>query len=226
MHHHAASSHTSGSHSHATPVATTGHLIHWSLRYDWLVQAMVLGRAGQLRKRMADLIPLQAGNVVLDIGCGTGDLAFQLAKRVGISGKVMGIDPSPEMIDRAQHKARRRQLAIDFQVAAAEALPFPAHTFDYVVSTLVFHHLPGELKTSALTAIAQVLKPTGQVLIVDFLPSSSPTLTHNSLRADAADLPALLRATGFEVVRSGHLPFRAIGMPPLGFVVAQNTRSS
>lgn len=224
MHQHTADSHASAGHAHPTAATTTGRMIHWSVQYDWMVQIMSLGRAGQLRKRMADLIPLQAGDTVLDIGCGTGDLAFRLAQRIGATGKVVGIDPSVEMIQRAQNKARRRHLTIDFQVAAAEALPLPAHSFDYVVSTLVFHHLPGELKSQALDGIARVLKPGGQLIIVDFLPSAGRTLTHGIQRPDAPDLPTLLRLAGFEVLRAGHLPFRAIGMPSLGFVAAELPR--
>src|SRR5690349_17663602 len=81
-------------HHTSSSSATKGHLIHWAVRYDWLVQCMTFGRGQHLRERMADLLPLQHGDIALDIGCGTGDLAIELAKRIGQAGKIVGIDGS------------------------------------------------------------------------------------------------------------------------------------
>ena len=221
MHQHTASHPHVGEHAGTDPVSTTGNVIHWATRYDWLVQSMTLGRAGLLRKRMAALLPLQPGNVVLDIGCGTGDLAFRLARRVGAMGKVIGVDPSPEMIERARMKAQRRKLAIDFRVEPAEALTLADASVDYVVSSLVFHHLPGELKSQALAAVARVLKPGGQLVIIDFMDAASHVLTHAAHPADPHNMTTLLRAAGLEPVRTGRIPFFAPRLPPLGFVTAQ-----
>lgn len=221
MHQHTASHSHAGEHPGTDPASTTGNVIHWATRYDWLVRGMTLGRAGLLRKRMAALLPLQPGNVVLDIGCGTGDLAFRLARRVGATGKVIGIDPSPEMIERARMKAQRRKVAIDFRVEPAEALTLAEGSVDYVVSSLVFHHLTGELKSQALAAIARVLRPGGQLVIIDFMDGTSNILTHAAQPAGPHEMPTLLRAAGLEPVRNGRIPFFALGMPALGFVTAQ-----
>ncbi|MBA3823842.1 MAG: methyltransferase domain-containing protein [Ktedonobacterales bacterium] len=200
---------------------TTGNVLHWATRYDWLVQSMTLGRAGRLRQRMADLMPLQPGNVVLDIGCGTGDLALRLARRVGATGQVIGVDPSPEMIARARAKAQRHALALDFRVEAAEHLTIGDQSVDYAVSSFVFHHLPREIRDQALAGIARVLKPTGQLLIIDFLGEGGHVLTHGAQPTDSLDLLTMLRAAGLPPIEQGGIPFFALGMPSLGFVRAQ-----
>jgi ubiquinone/menaquinone biosynthesis C-methylase UbiE len=200
-------------------------VIHWARRYDLLVQAMTLGRAGQLRRRMADLLPLQAGDAVLDIGCGSGDLTLRLARRVGATGTVVGIDPSAEMIARARRKALRRGLALEFRLESAATLDFPPATFDVAVSSLVFHHLPAELRRQALTACARVLKGAGSLVIIDFLGAGGQLLSHGAQPTDPRALPALLSEAGFTVTRSSAIPFRGLGMPSLGYVIATRTAS-
>lgn len=197
-----------------------GHLVHRAVQYDWSIRCITLGRGQHLRKRMADLIPLHDGDAVLDVGCGTGDLAIELVKRVGESGKIVGIDGSDEMIVRACQKVQHRHLPIEFRVEQAEALAFPDHSFDVAVSSLVFHALPGSLKLSALAAIARVLKEGGRLIIIDFLNPSGYVLTHAAQHADPHDLPSLLRHVGFQPVQSGRIPFLTVGIPPLGFVSA------
>jgi ubiquinone/menaquinone biosynthesis C-methylase UbiE len=203
-----------------SPGATEGPLVHDAVEYDRRVRSMTLGHQQQFRQQMADLLQLHEGDVVLDVGCGTGDLSFEAAKRVGSTGRVVGVDGSEEMIARARQKARRRHLSIDFQVQLAEALSFPSHCFDWVVSSLVFHALPGMLKLQTLGAIAQVLKAGGCLLIIDFLDPSGFVLTHSAKTADQHDLPSMLRHVGFEPVQSGPFPFKTAGIPPLGYVSA------
>ena len=202
------------------------NLVHQAVQYDWLLRCITFGRGQQLRKRMGDLLPLRVGNTVLDVGCGTGDLAIEIMKRVGTRGQVVGIDGSEEMIARARQKAQRRHLPIEFRVEHAETLSFPDHRFDVVVSSLVFHALPGSLKLSVLTTIARVLKEGGHLVIIDFLASSGHVLTHTAQPADPHDLPTLLRHGGFQPVQSGRIPFLTVGIPPLGFVSALLPRNA
>ena len=133
-----------------------GNLVHQAVQYDWRLRCITLGRGQQLRKRMVDLLPLRVGDAVLDVGCGTGDLAIEVVKRVGSRGRVVGIDGSEEMIARARQKVQRRHLPIEFCVEQAETLSFPDHSFDVVVGSLVFHALPGSLKLSVLAMIARL----------------------------------------------------------------------
>src|SRR5579859_526211 len=203
---------------------TEGLIIHWAARYDLLVQLLTLGRARRLRARMADLLQTKPGDAVLDVGCGTGDLALVLAQRVGSGGAVTGIDASPEMIARASQKARRKGATIAFRLEPVEALSFPDQSFDGAVSSLAFHHFPVDLRGQALANIARVLKPGGQVCIIDAMPSSGHMRWHAATMTGMHELAEMLRAAGFTEINSGRLKFSALnvlGFPTLGFVSAR-----
>ena len=85
---------------------------------------------GEWAPRLAAIAQIQAGNHVLDVACGTGVLAREAASRVGPSGFVAGVDPSPGMLAVARALAPR----IGWREAKAEALPYPDQCFDAVVS--------------------------------------------------------------------------------------------
>ncbi len=200
----------------ASSPQTEGRTIHWAARYDLLVFLLTLGQAPALRSRTADLALLTAGEAVLDVGCGTGDLTLQVARRVGSSGLVAGIDAAPEMIARARQKATRRHMAIDFRAEPVEALSFADHTFDVVVSSLVFHHLPDALKRRGLVEMQRVLKPGGRVLLVDLLGPTHGLLLHSHLQTSLPDLLPLLDEAGFSQVEWRRGPF-----PTLGYIRGQ-----
>src|SRR6266581_1974586 len=125
---------------------TQGHVINWGWRYDlmlWFFNTFTApGKWRALQQRIIDLAQFQPGEVVLDVGCGTGTLAMEARRRVGEKGRVCGIDPGPKQITRARNKAGRAGLSIDFQVGAIEQLGFPDQSFDVVLSTLMMHVLP------------------------------------------------------------------------------------
>jgi ubiquinone/menaquinone biosynthesis C-methylase UbiE len=202
-------------HHTADRPATQGRTISWGNRYDLTVQLLMLGQAGRMYARIADRTAVQPGDRVLDVACGTGSLALVLAGRVGPSGIVAGVDASPEMIAQARQKARRKRLVIDFRVEAVEAMAFADETFDRVVSSLAFHHFPGDLKRQALESTLRVLKPGGSILIVD-VASGRHIPMHGRLRSGVQDLAHLLQVTGFTGVTGG-----ALGFGPLGFVSAR-----
>ena len=190
---------------------TEGRTIRWARRYDLFVFLFTLGQAGRLRSRTADLARLIPREAVLDVGCGTGDLTLEVARRVGSSGLVAGIDAAPEMVARARQKARRRHMAIDFRVEPVEKMSFADQTFDVVVSSLVFHHLPDALKRQGLAEIRRVLKPGGRLLLVDLLGPTHSLLMHSHLQTILPDLLPLLTEVGFLQVEWQRGPFPALG---------------
>ncbi len=192
---------------------TEGRTIRWARSYDLLVFLLTLAQAPVLRSRTADLAQLIPGEAVLDVGCGTGDLTQQVYRHVGSTGLIAGIDAAPEMIARARQKAKHRNMTIDFRVESVEALSFSDHTFDVVVSSLVFHHLPPALKQKGLVEIQRVLKPEGRLLLVDALRPSHRLFLHSSLREGLQDLLPLLDDAGFLQVEWKPGPF-----PQLGYI--------
>src|SRR5215213_8128705 len=147
--------------------ATRGSLIRSAGHYDQLVSLLTLGRRTRLRQMTIALARIQPGERVLEVGCGTGDVALAACAPAGPRGSVAGIDAGPEMIAVARAKAARAGVTIDFRVEPIEALSYPDASFDVVLSSLMMHHLPDDLKRQGLAEVARVLKPGGRLLIVD-----------------------------------------------------------
>ena len=162
-------------HSQTAP-KTKGQTIPWASFYDAVVWLLSLGKGQSIRKATVELAQIKPGDRVLDVGCGTGDLTMAAKTLAGPTGQVYGMDASPEMIERAQQKAARAGVEVTFQVDLIENMTFPDKQFDVVLSSLMMHHLPDDLKREGLTEIYRVLKPGGRLLIVDIESSSSGSL--------------------------------------------------
>jgi ubiquinone/menaquinone biosynthesis C-methylase UbiE len=161
-----------GEASKSSAKETKGLILNRGWRYDleiWFCDIFLFrGKLRELRQRTVSLARIQSGEQVLDVGCGTGTLAMEVACRVGRAGRVTGIDPGTEQVARARSKVARRNLPIDFQIGVIEQLPFPDQRFDVVLSTLMMHHVPASVKRQGLAEIARVLKPGGRLVIADF----------------------------------------------------------
>jgi len=205
-----------GQHSH--DAATRGRVLHWAHAYDLFATLTTFGRASAMREQTADLAALRPGERVLEIGCGAGAVAQRAKARVGPTGEVSGIDPSADMIGVAREKAARAGLTIDYRVAAVEALPYSDASFDVVLSSLMMHHLPDDLKATGMAEVRRVLKPGGRLLIVDFQQPrgwlSRLTLKlifHGHPGRGVQDLPLVLSTAGFDDIRSGSTRFDFLG---------------
>jgi ubiquinone/menaquinone biosynthesis C-methylase UbiE len=144
-----------------------GITIGTPLLYDLSAPVFFFGTRRRSYKSLMAAAGVNAGNRVLDIGCGPGYFVRMLAGGVGPTGYAVGIDAAPEMIEYARRKARRLSNC-RFESGSAEALPFPDASFEVVVSSLMLHHLPDGLRLQAATEMKRVLRPGGVVLLADF----------------------------------------------------------
>jgi len=184
--------------------ATKGIRIRWPRFYDALNRIHFLGREGLYREKTVDLAVITSGDHVLDVGCGTGNLTIAAKLRAGVEGQVYGIDAAPEMVREAERKAAAKQLEIRFQVGLIEALDLPDDEFDVVLSSLMLHHLPKDLKQRGIAEIARVLKPGGRFLAVDV----DPWLLKNLETVEEA-----MRTAGFREIQRGRTGFKTVWIP-------------
>ncbi len=207
---------------------TKGLILDQGWRYDlgmWFMDIfMFRGQLRQIRQRTVSLALLQPGEVVLDVGCGTGTLALEAKQRVGRPGRVVGVDPGAQQIARARTMATRRRLQVDFEIGVIEQIPFPDQMFDVVLSTLMMHHLPKNLKRQGLAEIARVLKPGGRLIIADFTRKQERSRHARRFHAGGSSMPDLVdlvSEAGFKRVETEVLrPSRLSTFPGAGFVRA------
>jgi ubiquinone/menaquinone biosynthesis C-methylase UbiE len=110
---------------------------------------------------------IQPGQQVLDLGCGTGTLAI-MAKQAQPGAEVAGLDADPDMLKVAKYKAGLLRAPVKFDTGFTNHLPYPDESFDRILSSIMIHHLKTPHKIQTAQEVYRVLKPGGQLHIIDF----------------------------------------------------------
>jgi ubiquinone/menaquinone biosynthesis C-methylase UbiE len=139
--------------------------VDWTLPlYDPLVK--LLG-GDRVRRSLVEQADLVEGQTLLDVGCGTGSLVA-LVRSLNPGVQVTGIDPDPKALERARRKAVRAGVSIRLDQGFADALPYPDGSFDRVLSSFMFHHVPPAERPRMLGEARRILKPGGSLHLLDF----------------------------------------------------------
>ena len=128
--------------------------------------AAVAVRDGAIKRRVVARAAIISGEDVLDIGCGTGTLAVAAA-RDAPDVTVTGLDADASILARARKKAAGAGHEIRFDEGMSTALPYADASFDLVLSTLFFHHLPDDQKLQTAAELVRVLRPGGRLVVGD-----------------------------------------------------------
>ncbi|MFH1185972.1 MAG: methyltransferase domain-containing protein [Chloroflexota bacterium] len=158
-----------------------------------------------LKRRLIDRAGIRPQQDVLDLGCGTGTLTLMIKQGVP-AAHVTGLDGDAGVLSMARAKSVDAGLSIRWDLGLAYNLPYPDHSFDVVVSSLVIHHLVHQDKLRTFREVLRVLKPEGAFRLLDFgRPFSFLTRTQSAIMRNLEEtgdnfrgsLPAMLREAGF-----------------------------
>jgi ubiquinone/menaquinone biosynthesis C-methylase UbiE len=194
------------------PASTRGHTLGAPRAYDAFVNLFFLGRRRATFQALAVAAGVKPGQRVLDVGCGTGYFARLIAESIGVSGVVVGVDASQEMVAYASQRAGRTRNC-QFQLGTAESLSLPSEHFDVVVSSLFMHHLPVDLRGTAVAEMYRVLRPGGTLLIAEARVPRAPGLRllarmhgYDRMAQAVPDLERVIADAGFENVNTFEAP--------------------
>ncbi len=190
--------------------------------YDPLLKWVM--REETFKRKLVQQSSIQPQMKVLDLGCGTGTLTLML-KRAHPEAHITGVDGDSEVLDIARDKSRNTD--IQWDEGLAPSLPYPDSVFDRVVTSLVIHHLVTDDKRLTFKEIFRVLKPRGELYVLDFgAPHSSLTRFMTSYMrrleetADNFDglIPRFVTESGFGGVKEAEYFITVFG--PLSIIQA------
>ena len=153
---------------------------------------------------------IKPGEIVLDLGAGAGFDAFLAARKVGLSGRVIGVDMTPTMLEKARQNAAKAGIKnVEFRLGEIEHLPVADSSIDVIMSNCVINLSPD--KPAVFAEAFRVLKPGGRIAVSDIVATTRlPDALARSLAAHAAciagaadigTLKALLAESGFTDIR-------------------------
>ena len=131
--------------------------------YDSIIKIFAFEKFYQ---KIASQIPQDKTVQILDVGCGTANLAIAIKKR-SPNAEILGIDPDEKILKIAKEKLKKEKLDIKLVKAFAQKLPLKSKSFDYLVSSFAIHHIPSDLKSQAFYEMYRVLRSGGTILIID-----------------------------------------------------------
>lgn len=145
-------------------------------KYDLMNDLMSFGMHRLWKRTLINDAAIHAGQHVLDVAAGTGDLSLAFAKQVGKSGKVIMSDINEAMLKQGRHRMTDQGIIgeIDYVLANAEMLPFADNQFDCI--TIAFGLRNVTDKAAALRSMYRVLKPGGKLYILEFSHPTTPLL--------------------------------------------------
>jgi len=165
------------------------------------------------RRRLRAAVAACPGEIGLDVGCGAGHLACELAGEVAPGGRIVAIDKSPQSVGASEARAANEKLAdvIDVRIGDATTLDFPDDTFDFVVAVQVYCFVPNVAR--AIEEAARVLRKGGRLLVLEsdwdmcLWKSKDPAFTRRmiSARAEAQFAHAYLPRDLHKYLRSAGL---------------------
>jgi demethylmenaquinone methyltransferase/2-methoxy-6-polyprenyl-1,4-benzoquinol methylase len=143
--------------------------------YDVMNSVMTAGLHHRWRRRAVDLAAVRPGDRALDVATGTGDLAIELARRVGPAGEVVGSDFSEGMLERARAKGADAPAPLRFEWGDAQALPYADASF--AAATVGFGARNFADLEAGLGEMARVVRPGGRVVVLEITQPQRPPLS-------------------------------------------------
>lgn len=184
------------------------------------------------------LASLKKGEIVLDLGSGGGFDCFLAAKRVGENGKVIGVDMTPEMLDKSRENARKGKYTnVEFRLGEIENLPVADNTVDAIISNCVINLSTN--KKRVFQEAFRTLKPGGRLMVSDIVLSRKlPEIIRENVQAYVGCISGaemkdkylrMIENAGFEevkIIEESHFPIEDMANDPTTQAIAKTSKIS